>query len=318
MDPTFLNADGEITLNITEPASEGPWDVQLNDAFGVIEQLSFGGGLQVFDNLEAGSYSLVVSDQLGCSYTIDFELSCLGDCPGCTNEFACNFDPIATIETDLFVCEYTSCYTDCGFLNGPEALFMECSDSCIWIVPDFEPAAVTTGYDLNAIGYAPPLAPGTGTVQSAVTNSITNGIGLPFGFSFFNTDFFSLKINRKGFITFNTGLTGTFNYPNQALGSNTLPPNSIMAPYAYISNSGGEIRTATLGEFPCRRFVISWGRTCPKRVVGPTSWSPKSCCLRLPNRVGMHIGQFTSCVGITAVVGIQGGSGEGELWSGSV
>ena len=311
LDPTFLNADGEITLNITEPASEGPWDVQLNDAFGVIEQLSFGGGLQVFDNLEAGSYSLVVSDQLGCSYTIDFELSCLGDCPGCTNEFACNFDPIATIETDLFVCEYTSCYTDCGFLNGPEALFMECSDSCIWIVPDFEPAAVTTGYDLNAIGYAPPLAPGTGTVQSAVTNSITNGIGLPFGFSFFNTDFFSLKINRKGFITFNTGLTGTFNYPNQALGSNTLPPNSIMAPYAYISNSGGEIRTATLGEFPCRRFVISW-ENLPQTGCGSNELVTQVVLFETSNRVEMHIGQFTSCVGITAVVGIQGGSGEGS------
>ena len=70
--------------------------------------------------------------------------------------------------------------------------------------------------------------------------------------------FFNLKGEPEGFITFNVGLTGNYNYPNQVLGSPALPPNSVMAPYGYISNSGGEIRTATLGEFPCRRFVISW------------------------------------------------------------
>ena len=200
---------------------------------------------------------------------------------------------------------------DCGFLFGPDDLTVGCEDSCVWVVPEFERAAESTGYDMDSIAYAPPLAPGTGTVQNAVTNSFTNGIGLPFGFSFFNTDFFSLKINRKGFITFNTGLTGTFNYPNQALGSNTLPPNSIMAPYAYISNSGGEIRTATLGEFPCRRFVISW-ENLPQTGCGSNELVTQVVLFETSNRVEMHIGQFTSCVGITAVVGIQGGSGEGS------
>jgi len=200
---------------------------------------------------------------------------------------------------------------DCGFLFGPDDLTVGCEDSCVWVVPEFERAAESTGYDMDSIAYAPPLAPGTGTVQNAVTNSFTNGIGLPFGFSFFNTDFFSLKINRKGFITFNTGLTGTFNYPNQALGSNTLPPNSIMAPYAYISNSGGEIRTATLGEFPCRRFVISW-ENLPQTGCGSNELVTQVVLFETSNRVEMHIGQFTSCVGISAVVGIQGGSGEGS------
>lgn len=74
-DPTCLITDGEITLNIDEPAADGPWDVQLSYAGGVLEQLSYGGGLQAFENLEAGSYTLEVSDQLGCSYSIEFDLA---------------------------------------------------------------------------------------------------------------------------------------------------------------------------------------------------------------------------------------------------
>ena len=199
---------------------------------------------------------------------------------------------------------------DCGFLAGPTGLSAGCQDSCVWVVPDFERSAETTGYDVDSIAYAPPLAPGTGTVQATPTNGFTNNIGLPFGFSFFNTDFFSFKASRKGFLTFNTGLTGTYNYPNQDLGSASLPPNSVMAPYAYISNSGGEIRTALQGEFPCRRFVISW-ENLPQTGCGSNELVTQVVLYETSNKVEMHIGQFESCLQITAVVGIQGGPGEG-------
>ena len=163
----------------------------------------------------------------------------------------------------------------------------------MWVVPDFERAAETTGYEVDSIAYAPPLAFGTGEVQSTATNGYTDGIGLPFGFSFFDTDFFQLKVSRKGFLTFNVGLGGGYNYPNQPLGSNSLPPNSIMAPYAYISNSGGEIRTATLGEAPCRRFVISW-ENLPQTGCRANELITQVVLHETSNVVEMHIGQFTS------------------------
>ena len=199
---------------------------------------------------------------------------------------------------------------DCGFLTGPDGLEAGCQDSCVWVVPDFERSAETTGYDLDSIGYAPPLAVGTGTVQNVTGTGFTNNIGLPFGFSFFDTDFFNLKVSRKGFLTFNTGLTGTYNYPNQDLGSGSLPPNSIMAPYGYISNSGGEVRTQVQGEFPCRRFIISW-ENLPQTGCGDNLLVTQVVLFETCNKVEMHIGQFESCLGITAVVGIQGGGGEG-------
>ena len=197
-------------------------------------------------------------------------------------------------------------------MNAPEGLTAGCTDSCVWVVPDFERAAETTGYTVDSIGYAPPLAPGTGNVLATPTNGFSDGIGLPFGFSFFNTDFFNLKVSRKGFVTFNVGLTGNYNYPNQDLGAPALPPNSIMAPYGYISNNGGEIRTATLGEFPCRRFVISW-ENLPQTGCSSNELVTQVVLHETSNVVEMHIGQFASCIGITAVVGIQGGMAKAPM-----
>ncbi|MBK12902.1 MAG: hypothetical protein CL849_05165 [Crocinitomicaceae bacterium] len=199
---------------------------------------------------------------------------------------------------------------ECDFLSGPEGLTAGCQDSCIWVVPDFEPALETTGYTVNSIAYAPPLALGDGTEPGMSSNNYTEDIPLPFGFSFFDTDFFQLKASRKGFVTFNVGLGGNYNYPSQPLGSSALPPNSIMAPFAYISNSGGAIRTATLGEAPCRRFVISW-ENLPQTGCNANELVTQVVLHETSNVVEMHIGQFASCQQITACVGINGSSGEG-------
>ena len=110
---------------------------------------------------------------------------------------------------------------------------------------------------------------------------------------------------------------GGYNYPNQPLGNGALPPNSIMAPYAYISNSGGEIRTATLGEAPCRRFVISW-ENLPQTGCGANELITQVVLHETSNVVEMHIGQFQTCLGITACVGIQGGGTEGAFGPGGL
>lgn len=216
---------------------------------------------------------------------------------------------MASLMTALFTLP-SFAQDDCGFLQGPEGLTAGCQDSCVWIVPDFERAAETTGYTVDSIGYAPPLDLGTGVEQTVPSSGLTDGIGLPFGFSFFDTDFFSLAISRRGFITFNPGQSGTFNYPTQALGSPNLPTNSVMAPYAYIG-SGGEIRTALQGVFPCRRFVISW-ENVPQTGCSSNEFLAQIVLYETSNVVEVHIGQYVDC-GISAVVGIQGGSGEGGV-----
>jgi gliding motility-associated-like protein len=73
--PTCLITDGWIELLISEPASEGPWQVDLSDVLGSIEALSFDGGTHTFSDLSSGSYALTVSDALGCEYIVDFDLA---------------------------------------------------------------------------------------------------------------------------------------------------------------------------------------------------------------------------------------------------
>lgn len=74
-DPTCLITDGEITITINEPAADGPWDVVLSNVTGILEEVSYGGGLLAFEDMEAGQYTLEVSDQTGCSYTTEFDLA---------------------------------------------------------------------------------------------------------------------------------------------------------------------------------------------------------------------------------------------------
>lgn len=203
---------------------------------------------------------------------------------------------------------------DCGFLVGPQGVTAGCADSCVWVVPDFERAAETTGYELDSIAYAPPLALGTGDVLPTGANNFSNPIPLPFGFGFYGNDFFSLKVNRRGFLTFNAGLGGTFNYPNQPLGGSALPPNSVMAPYSFISGNsgGGEIRTAVLGEFPCRRFVVSW-ENLPQTGCSSNELVTQVVLHETSNVVETFIGQFEACIEIPACMGIQGTGGQNFL-----
>lgn len=199
---------------------------------------------------------------------------------------------------------------DCGFLMGPSGLSVGCQDSCVWVVPDFERAAQTTAYAVDSIGYLPPLGLGTGDLREVEANYFTGNVSLPFGFSFFDSDFFALKISSRGFVTFNTGLTGQYNYPFQQLGGGQLPPNSIMAPYGAIGTSGGgEIRTETIGEAPCRRFVISW-EYVPQDVCQDNEFLSQVVLYETSNVVEVHMGQFETC-GPGACVGIQGSNGEG-------
>ena len=74
-DPTCFLTDGYISVNINEPPSEGPWSLVLSEGGTLIESISSNGGLDVFDNLEAGSYDLELSDSDGCLYAFEIILN---------------------------------------------------------------------------------------------------------------------------------------------------------------------------------------------------------------------------------------------------
>ena len=68
-----------------------------------------------------------------------------------------------------------------------------------------------------------------------------------------------------------------------------------MAPYGYISDSGGEIRTATIGEFPHRKFIVSW-ENLPQTGCSSNEIVSQVVLFESTNTVEMHIGQFQTCL----------------------
>jgi gliding motility-associated-like protein len=160
-DPTCLVTDGEITLNISEPPSEGPWDVVLSDLTGVLESQSFGGGLLAFDNLEAGNYSLEVSDQNGCAYVTDFDL-------------ADPLPPGITVSPDDIICiGGTSVLTASAASGGPYAFnwtvdgYPVGQGASLLVSPD-----VTTVYEVSGIDGAGCITQ-SGAVQVGIYDAFT-------------------------------------------------------------------------------------------------------------------------------------------------
>ena len=199
--------------------------------------------------------------------------------------------------------------SSCEGWGLPSQVLVGCNGDCETITASLPEFHETTDYVVDSMEFSPPLPIGAGTQQVIASSGYTDAIDLPFGFSFFNSDFFQLKANRRGFLTFNVGLGGGYNYPNQPLGSASLPPNSIMAPFAYTSNSGVVINTATLGEAPCRQFVISW-EDLPLVACGTNQLSTQVVLHETTNEIEVHVESFETCLDIPACLGIQGSSWE--------
>jgi len=163
-DPTCLITDGEIVLNISEPAAEGPWDVQLSDLTGVLDQQSFGGGILVFDNLEAGNYSLEVSDQNGCTYTSDFDL-------------ADPLPPAITVSPDEVICIGGAATLTASAASGGPYVFNWSVNGApvgqgasLLVGPD-----ATTVYDVQGVDAAGCITQ-SGSVQVGIYDAFTVGI----------------------------------------------------------------------------------------------------------------------------------------------
>ncbi|MDA0912526.1 MAG: PKD domain-containing protein [Bacteroidetes bacterium] len=74
-EPSCLLTDGFVSVNINEPPSEGPWTLTLSEGGTLVETISSNGGLDVFDDLESGTYELELSDPAGCFYYMDILLT---------------------------------------------------------------------------------------------------------------------------------------------------------------------------------------------------------------------------------------------------
>ena len=123
----------------------------------------------------------------------------------------------------------------------------------------------TTTYSVNSIPHAPPVAynaPG-GTPVSVNTDDVWSGvINLSFPFCFFGQTYTQCLIGSNGSISFNLANAGGYHpWPFSASVPNPVlsQGGDIFGPYHDIDPSvAGAVRYYTLGQAPCRTFVISY------------------------------------------------------------
>ncbi|GAB4131798.1 MAG: hypothetical protein Fur0041_02510 [Bacteroidia bacterium] len=148
--------------------------------------------------------------------------------------------------------------TVCPINAGPDQTI--CAPNCATLTGTFVPTNQTTSYTTSQIPYTPdPFT--TGTAISLFDDQWSQVIPLPFPFCFYGQVYNSCLIGANGLISFTlTGAGGYCQWPiNAPVPTTADPMNTIMGPWQDLNPSlGGQIRYATYGVAPCRRFVVSW------------------------------------------------------------
>lgn len=153
---------------------------------------------------------------------------------------------------------YAQSPTICPINAGPDQSV--CVPNCATLTGTLVPTNQTTSYTTSQIPYAPdPFNVGTGV--GLFDDQWSQVINLPFPFCFYGQVYTQCLIGSNGLISFNlAGAGGYCQWPITAAVPSTFNPmNTIMGPWQDLNPGvGGQIRYATYGAAPCRRFVVSW------------------------------------------------------------
>lgn len=148
--------------------------------------------------------------------------------------------------------------TVCPINAGPDQTI--CVPNCATLTGTFVPTNQTTSYTASTIPYAPDPF-NAGTAITLFDDQWSQIIPLPFTFCFYGTAYNSCLIGSNGMVSFSTaGAGGYCQWPiSFPVPSVNDPMNTVMGPWQDLyPPGGGQIRYATYGTAPCRRFVVSW------------------------------------------------------------
>ncbi|MGB1204560.1 MAG: gliding motility-associated C-terminal domain-containing protein [Chitinophagales bacterium] len=138
-----------------------------------------------------------------------------------------------------------------------------CPGSCVDFEVEITETASTTSYIAENIPYEP-LPFDSGTIQDVPEDDTwSNVVNMGFNFCFYGNTYNQLVVGTNGVISFNTNYANQYfeweilnGFPSNAA---DMPRNCIAAPYHDIDPAvGGVLRYGTIGEAPCRIFVITF------------------------------------------------------------
>ncbi len=175
-------------------------------------------------------------------------------------------------------------------VQGNENVTIDCAypltnnKTCLNLTAEYSKIYSATSYSVSAETYAPMIPYNQGTPLNANFDDVfSQQIVMPFNFCFYGNGFNLLSIGSNGIVTFENQ-AGNINYPNiQAdVPSPLLPKNSIYGVYqdlVFSNTDDSEIYYSTIGNAPCRKFVINFYKG---KLAG--------CDTRISSQIVLHEG----------------------------
>lgn len=230
----------------------------------------------------------------------------------------------------LFVLFSESLLSQCAFIDGGQDFQLNCTDPCTTVVGNFTPTYQTNTYIISSIPYNPNPY-NVGTLYSIPIDDRWSGvINLPFTFCFFGVEYNQFVLGTNGIISFNLAYANLYcpwPFTNPIPTANAAPPPGFPRPmiglYHDIDPSVasdptepcqpncGEVRYGVYGNYPCRKFVVSFN-DIPHYNCNLNRSKFQIVLYELTNIIEIHIERKQTCGswnGGRACLGIQNGAG---------
>lgn len=187
-----------------------------------------------------------------------------------------------------------------------------CEDSCLTLTAPAVAniAAGSSNYSVQAIPYALPYPFSQGTAIPGLTDDNYSGnIPIGFSFGFYGQTYNQVRVASNGYISFNLANPNSPFNPNGLVPAATLPSASIMAVYSDLNPATcGNVRYATYGTAPCRKFVVTWNAVCQFSCTS-NQVNAEIILYEGSNAIEVFIGNRPNCAWGNATSGIQNTNG---------
>ena len=208
---------------------------------------------------------------------------------------------------------------------GPDTT-LSCTSSCITLDAQVNEVGQTNSYSVSSIDYTPPYPFNQGNPILVGYDDIwSEVIPLPFTFCFFGNTYDKIVIGANGVITFDTTLASPTGFNWFTATQCDWPfsqsiPNSSDLPYRNTINGAyhdinpaflGGISIDTLGNYPCRTFVVNYNEI-PHYDCSDITTTQQIVLYETTNIIEVYIQDKPTCSDWNngnAVIGIQNATG---------